>query len=191
MKPQPVVCVVAKEIALSDESAAMDWIDANQLGRRNLTPDQMSYIRGRLYNRKKQKHGGQLPKGKCQSDTSLSPDALCKCGAQMWEVVGKSGKIDESQSDTHQKDTATAIATAHGVSRRTVIRDGKREDDNGGVYGRQPMAACTAFVCLLNTVFEKQRSDGKRKNGQHPRTDHSVEALSLLGKSGVFLSVLG
>ena len=185
--------VVAKGIALSDESAAMDWIDANQLGRRNLTPDQMSYIRGRLYNRKKQKHGGQLPKGKCQSDTSLSPDALCKCGAQMWEVVGKTerkcrgcGLVISSEPDT-----ASAIADKHGVSRRTVIRDGKREGGNGGVYGRQPMAACTAFVCLLNTVFEKQRSDGKRRKGQHPRTDHSVEALSLLGKSGVFLSVLG
>lgn len=36
----------------------MDWIDANQLGRRNLTPDQMSFIRGRRYNRvKKATHG--------------------------------------------------------------------------------------------------------------------------------------
>jgi len=31
----------------------MDWIDANQLGRRNLTPDQRSIIRGRRYNRMK------------------------------------------------------------------------------------------------------------------------------------------
>jgi hypothetical protein len=30
-----------------DEEAAMDWVDANQLGRRTLTPDQRSIIRGR------------------------------------------------------------------------------------------------------------------------------------------------
>ena len=102
----------------------MDWIDANQLGRRNLTPDQMSYIRGRLYNRRKK--AVTNPKG----------------------LGGKSGKIDESQSDTHQKDTATAIATAHGVSRATVIRDGKREGGNGGVYGRQPKGG----HCIPNCI---------------------------------------
>jgi len=39
----------------------MDWIDKNQLGRRNLTPDQMSLIRGRMYERAKKPCGGQLP----------------------------------------------------------------------------------------------------------------------------------
>ena len=169
--------VVAKGIALSDESAAMDWIDANQLGRRNLTPDQMSYIRGRLYNRKKQKHGGQLPKGKCQSDTSLSPDALCKCGAQMWEVVGKTerkcrgcGLVISSEPDT-----ASAIADKHGVSRRTVIRDGKREGGNGGVYGRQPKGAvlvcasiCASSGCVTSHPIRTGRNciSGNRIRGQ-------------------------
>ena len=120
----------------------MDWIDANQLGRRNLKPDQLSYIRGRLYNRRK----------KAGARTDLLPHC-------------------------QKVDTAQVIADAHGVSSRTIIRDGKREGSIGGVCGGQPMAACTAFVCLLNTVFEKQRSDGKRRKGQHPRTDHSVEAL--------------
>ena len=31
----------------------MDWMDANQLGRRNLTPDQRSLLRGRRYDRTK------------------------------------------------------------------------------------------------------------------------------------------
>ena len=46
---------VQKEFADRDE--AMDWMDANQLGRRNLTPDQRSIIRGRRYNRTKLKSG--------------------------------------------------------------------------------------------------------------------------------------
>ena len=40
-------------IELPDRDAAADWIDKNQLGRRNLTPDQMSLLRGRRYNRAK------------------------------------------------------------------------------------------------------------------------------------------
>jgi len=46
------------EIELSDREAAADWIDANQLGRRNLTRDQASLLRGRRYNRAKKPHGG-------------------------------------------------------------------------------------------------------------------------------------
>jgi len=43
----------ARKMLLAGFFGAADWIDANQLGRRNLTPDQMSLIRGRRYNRAK------------------------------------------------------------------------------------------------------------------------------------------
>lgn len=36
----------------------MDWMDANQLGRRNITPDQFTLLLGRRYNRAKKAHGG-------------------------------------------------------------------------------------------------------------------------------------
>jgi N6-adenosine-specific RNA methylase IME4 len=39
--------------------AAMDWIDANQLGRRNITPDQFTLLLGRRYNRAKKAQGGR------------------------------------------------------------------------------------------------------------------------------------
>ncbi len=45
-----------KEFKSRDE--AQDYIDRNQLGRRNLNPKQMSLIRGRIYNRRKRKQGG-------------------------------------------------------------------------------------------------------------------------------------
>lgn len=47
------------EIGLTDREAAIDWIDKNQLGRRNLTPEQMSLLRGRRYNRMKKAVGGR------------------------------------------------------------------------------------------------------------------------------------
>lgn len=45
-------------IEFNSDEEALDWIDKNQLSRRNLTPDQMSLIRGRIYNRQKKSHGG-------------------------------------------------------------------------------------------------------------------------------------
>lgn len=46
------------ELDLADRDAAKNWIDTNQLGRRNLTPDFISLLRGRIYERTKQAHGG-------------------------------------------------------------------------------------------------------------------------------------
>jgi len=46
------------QIEFADREAAMDWMDANQLGRRNITPDQFTLLLGRRYNRAKKAHGG-------------------------------------------------------------------------------------------------------------------------------------
>ena len=67
----------------ADEDAAMDWMDANQLGRRNLTPDQRSIMRGRRYNRTKKAKGGDYGNQhtpKLQSDTL--PDTATALAAE-------------------------------------------------------------------------------------------------------------
>ena len=42
--------ISVSEIELSDRTAARNWIIRHQLGRRNLTPEAVSYFRGTLYN---------------------------------------------------------------------------------------------------------------------------------------------
>lgn len=72
--------------------AVEDWMDANQLGRRNLTPDAFKLLLGRRYNRvKKAAHG--------RADRDFSGD-----------------QIDPPKS------TATKLAAEHGVSEATVKR---------------------------------------------------------------------
>lgn len=46
------------ELTFECREDAADWIDRNQLGRRNLDPRQMSLLRGRRYNRTKREDGG-------------------------------------------------------------------------------------------------------------------------------------
>ncbi len=41
------------DLELPDRNAAHDWIISNQLGRRNLTPEAVSYLRGKKYNLQK------------------------------------------------------------------------------------------------------------------------------------------
>ena len=82
-------------IELSDREAAMDWMDANQLGRRNLSKEAHDLLLGRRYNRTKRANGGDR-----KSDESL---------AQNDPVIS----------------TAAKLATEHGVSEATVKRAGQ------------------------------------------------------------------
>ena len=53
------------EVSLPDLDAAKLWMIAHQLGRRNLTPEQMSYLRGKQYEFRKGSRGGdRKSKGK-------------------------------------------------------------------------------------------------------------------------------
>lgn len=79
-----------------DREAAMDWMDANQLGRRNITPDQFTLLLGRRYNRAKKAHGGTGANQYVQKD-----------------------QIEPSAS------TAEKLAAEHGVSPATVKRAGQ------------------------------------------------------------------
>lgn len=89
-----------EEIHFADRIAAMDWMDANQLGRRNLSPEQMSLLRGRIYNRSKKARGA--PEG--NSNRVIQRD-----------------QIDPIET----RSTAETLAEKHGVSAPTIKRDGK------------------------------------------------------------------
>lgn len=92
-------------VQLPDRDAAEDWIDANQLGRRNLTPDSFKWILGRRYNRtKKAAHGNSG--GKNQHTKKLG-----------------------DQIDLQARSTAKKLAKEHGVSEPTVKRAGKFADE--------------------------------------------------------------
>lgn len=61
-----------EELEFDSRAEAADWIDKNQLGRRNLDPRQMSLLRGRRYNRTKKGHGERGPEKSGQNVQSFS-----------------------------------------------------------------------------------------------------------------------
>lgn len=84
------------EMRLSSRDEAADWMDRNQLGRRNLHPDAFTLLLGRRYNRAKKSQGGT--------------------GANQHEQSGKS---------YHSAKTAERLAKEHGVTEKTVRNAGK------------------------------------------------------------------
>jgi len=91
-----------------DRDAAKNWIDNNQLGRRNLSVGQYTSVLGRMYNRHK-KAQGQRGAGK------------------------KTGHRDQSFLGT-----AESIAQEHGVSEGTVRRAGRLVDSIEKLKGVEP-----------------------------------------------------
>jgi hypothetical protein len=86
-----------ENIALIDRAAAIDWMIANQLGRRNLSAKQISYLRGKQQQQEKQRLTN--PGGKNQHEV-------------------------KSQNATQPpEDTAAKLAKQHGVNRATIHRD--------------------------------------------------------------------
>jgi hypothetical protein len=94
------VSYVTESVPLIDRAAAIDWMIANQLGRRNLSTEQISYLRGRQHQSKKQRLAN--PEG----------------------VGGKLGKIVKPQNEAQQSDhTVVRITKQHGASKVTIKRD--------------------------------------------------------------------
>lgn len=85
-----------KAVSFDSREKVCDWIDANQLGRRNLSPDAFRLLLGRRYNRMKKAQGGT--------------------GAHRHQ---QSGKI------YHSVKTADTLAAEHGVTEKTVRNAGK------------------------------------------------------------------
>ncbi len=91
------------DIELPDRNAASDWIISNQLGRRNLTPEAVSYLRGRRYNlQKRQGKRTDLTSGKSCQKLNSTPT---------------SGKNDE------KLETAERLAAEYKVGSRTIRND--------------------------------------------------------------------
>jgi phage N-6-adenine-methyltransferase len=87
-------------VSLPDRAAAADWIDTHQLGRRNLSLEQMSLLRGRRYNRMK----------RAPNDGGVGTP-----------------KATGPHSEDRLK-TAFRIGKEHGVSHSTIERDGQFAD---------------------------------------------------------------
>jgi len=112
-------------MSFKDREAALDWIDSNQLGRRNLTPDQMKLIRGRRYNRMKKREG--RPSKLDQNDlvSGETAEVLSKQHGVSPATIKRDGKAAEILEQHPEK--AAAIIRGE-VKMADAIREIKKED---------------------------------------------------------------
>lgn len=82
-----------KKVDFKDEQEAKEWMVKNQLGRRNLSPEQQSYLRGLRYNQEKSQ------------------------GRRSDLTFGQNDQKLETES------TAVSLAKEYNVSPKTIVRD--------------------------------------------------------------------
>lgn len=70
IQKHPEITYRIKEMDFADKWDAFDWMYRKQLGRRNLTDAQRELCVGKMYEARKQSHGGQI-KGRDQNDLSI------------------------------------------------------------------------------------------------------------------------
>jgi len=92
------------EMDFDDEQAAFYWIISNQLARRNITPEQVKYLRGKRYNEEKLTQG---------------------TNNQYIQAKGESGQFVHFQNEAEvpKQTTAQALADEYGVNEKTIRRD--------------------------------------------------------------------
>ena len=97
VQEHPEISFSTMPLRFANREEALAWICKNQLGRRNLTPEQKKYLIGKQYEAEKCANGGDRK----------SPAA--KSGSQIGNLIGN-------------PKTCKRIATENGVSKNTVIR---------------------------------------------------------------------
>jgi hypothetical protein len=119
---------VVKALEFPSREAAEAFIVQNQLGRRNLSPEAASYLRGKRYLAEKQAHGGDRSKDKAtdQSDRLETAQRLAeqyKVGEATIRRDGKfAGAVDVIAENCGEKAKHAILARDANVTRRAVVR---------------------------------------------------------------------
>jgi hypothetical protein len=157
------------EARFDTRDEAADWIDRNQLGRRNLSVAGRKILLGRVYNRaKKSEHDG-----------------------------GKGKKRSGGQNARHSETTAERIAREHGVDEKTVRRSAKvqqaaaalgieKEITSGEIKATEAAVVAAAAVLPANPSPEQveHARDKVRKKQQPPKPTPAAKAGSSRAKNG-------
>jgi len=99
-----------KEISFTERNDAEIWVKKTQLGRRNLSPDQASIIRGSIYNQTSKGHGGARDKSSSGQNVHLKTsqklaeefgvtERTIRRDGEFAEAVEKVKKIDKEIGD--------------------------------------------------------------------------------------------
>jgi hypothetical protein len=102
-----------ESMQFADRDEAADWIDRNQLGRRNLSRQDYKLLLGRRYNRAKKQHGGEREASGQNVHLPKTSERIAKEHAVDEKTVRRAGKFQEAAAKLGiEKDIASGQVKA-------------------------------------------------------------------------------
>lgn len=165
-------------VDLLDREAAADWIDQNQLGRRNLSPDQMSLLRGRRYNRAKMGHGGDR-RSRAQNGPLIGKtyNTLAAQHGVSRNTIKRDGTfaaaVDKLKSI--DPDIEKRVAKGDAPPKSTIEKAARLLE----TCPEKAQAALRGEIKLADVVRDEKRADIKQRL-------ESIEAMAVKEANGVY-----
>jgi len=158
-----------------DRESAAAWIVQNQQGRRNMTPDGLAYLCGKVFNSEKQSHGGDRKSHGPESRGQNGP--LIPAGRTV-EKVAREFAMSARTVKRHGKfaEQIDAIAAKHGPEVKAEILAGRKEISDFIPPEPKPSAKKTTSHALAsepkrNTAAETESAGESPSDGGPPEKD--------------------
>jgi len=123
------ITFTTSSMSFDNESQVIEWIDKNQVGRRNITADQLRIIRGRTYNRLKKVVGKPTGTILGQIDPITTANKLAK----EYGVSERTIKRDSQFATKVEKDVTLRKAIADKIPIKQITKELKAEKRNNDV----------------------------------------------------------
>ena len=121
----PIFPFQLHEVQLSSREDAEDWIDRNQLGRRNLHPDAFTLLLGRRYNRaKRQGERTDLTSGQNDQKCDWTSARIAKEHGVFEKTVRRAGKVADAVDKLKgiSPDIEQRVASGLAPARAAVVK---------------------------------------------------------------------
>ncbi|MEO9595371.1 hypothetical protein [Rhodopirellula bahusiensis] len=128
---------------------AENWIDVNQAGKRNLGPISFRIVSGRIYNRRKKKHGGerrskdQIDPLKAETNTAAEVASELGVGEATIKRNGQRAALHDDMVAIGDKEAAEAVKT---LPQADVLLD--EDGDSMTTHVRSSLAAAVCAVTI-------------------------------------------
>lgn len=141
------------EIKLDNRQEVTNWIIDNQLGRRNLTSEQQSYLRGKRYNLEKAQHGGDR-----KSESRGKSFPLIGTAERLADQFKVSDRTIKNDARFASAVDVIAVAVGGEVRREILSRDSKFTRQDTGKLALLAEQSPESAEAALNAIRARKGS---------------------------------
>ena len=168
LQQHPELQFTTYEKAFSDRYEAIAWICRNQLGRRNLTPQQFKYLMGQQYGAEKASHGGDRKSD--QQKSSGQNDHLIE-KEKTRQRIANENHVSESfvrRSEYFAQGVDAAEEVEPGIKQEILTGSIKPTEKAVAAIAKAPPEERPALVQQLRQTKEPERPEKKPQDKEKP-----------------------